>query len=142
MHGGGPNVVSGRPLDPAYLQENLPLLEAGFKNLEKHIENARSFGIPVIVAINAFTTDSASELLLIQRLSRESGAYDAIVCNHWAKGGAGATELGEAVVKACTSPSNFKLLYEVDLPLKVKILFAVKNNYCIVFYCLHNCFML
>ncbi len=119
MHGGGPNVVSGRPLDSAYLQENLPLVEAGFKNLEKHIANASSFGIPVIVGINAFTTDSPAELQLIQRLSRKSGAYDAIVCNHWAEGGAGAKELGDAVMKACASPSDFKLLYEVNLPLKV-----------------------
>ena len=119
MHGGGPSVVSGRPLDPAYLEENLPLLEAGFKNLEKHIENASSFGVPVVVAINAFTSDTPAELKLIQDLSRASGAYDAIVCNHWAMGGAGAKELAEAVVRACTVPTNFKLLYEVDLSLKV-----------------------
>ena len=58
MHGGGPTVTAGKPLDPAYSQENLPLLEAGFANLQKHIENVRLFGVPVVVAINSFVTDS------------------------------------------------------------------------------------
>ena len=87
MHGGGPKVVSGQPLDPAYSKENLPLLEAGFANLQKHIENACMFGIPVIVGINSFVTDTEPELKLIQRLSREAGAFDAVICHHWAKGG-------------------------------------------------------
>ncbi len=119
MHGGGPNVIAGRALDPAYLEENLPLLEAGFNNLAKHIENASSFGIPVVVAINAFTSDTPAELKLLQDLSKANGSYDAVVCNHWALGGAGAKELADAVVKACTVPGNFKLLYDVDLSLKV-----------------------
>ena len=58
MHGGGPPVTSGKPLDPAYSQENLKLLAAGFVNLQKHIENVRLFGVPVVVALNSFTTDS------------------------------------------------------------------------------------
>ena len=87
MHGGGPKVVSGQPLDPAYSKENLPLLEAGFANLQKHIENACMFGVPVIVGINSFVTDTEPELKLVQRLSREAGAFDAIICHHWAKGG-------------------------------------------------------
>ena len=121
MHGGGPAVVAGRPLDPEYIQENLPLVEAGFENLKKHIENATTFGVPIVVAINTFTSDTPAELELVQRLAKEGGAYDAVVCNHWAKGGAGAKELGEVVMRACATPSNFKLLYEVDLPLKVEL---------------------
>ena len=58
MHGGGPNVTSGQPLDPVYSQENLQLLTAGVVNLQKHIENVRLFGVPVVVAINSFITDS------------------------------------------------------------------------------------
>ena len=58
MHGGGPTVTSGQPLDSAYTQENLPLVEAGFANLKKHIENVQLFGVPVVVAINSFVTDT------------------------------------------------------------------------------------
>ena len=147
MHGGGPTVTSGQPLDPAYskvnthththvsmharmhthththtrarthagthththahmhthththtrarthagththAQENLALVEAGFQNLQKHIENVLAFGVPVVVAINGFVTDSPAEQELVQSLSRAAGAFDAIICNHWAKGG-------------------------------------------------------
>ena len=69
MHGGGPTVVSGRPLDPVYCQENLSLLETGFANLQKHIENARLFGVPVVVAINRFVTDSEVCLFSLRWLS-------------------------------------------------------------------------
>lgn len=120
MHGGGPNVTSGQPLDPAYSQENLPLLETGFSNLHKHIENATSFGVPVVVAINSFATDTRAELELLQKLSRDAGAFDAVICDHWAKGGPGALGLGEAVVRACSVKSNFQFLYPLDLPLKVR----------------------
>ncbi len=68
-------------------QENLPLVEAGFQNLQKHIENVLLFGVPVVVAINGFVTDSPAEQELVQRLSRASGAFDAIICSHWATGG-------------------------------------------------------
>ena len=58
MHGGGPPVTSGKPLDPVYSREDLQLLAAGFANLQKHIENVRLFGVPVVVAINVFVTDT------------------------------------------------------------------------------------
>ncbi len=87
MHGGGPTVTSGQPLDPAYTQENLPLVEAGFPNLQKHIENVHIFGVPVVVAINAFISDTPAEMELVQRLCREAGAFDAVVCTHWTNGG-------------------------------------------------------
>ena len=70
-----------------HMQENLPLLEAGFNNLRKHIENVHLFGVPVVVAINAFVSDTQSELELVQKLSREAGASDAVICTHWAHGG-------------------------------------------------------
>ena len=62
-------------------------MESGFSNLQKHIENVHMFGVPVVVAINAFTTDSQAELELVQRLCREAGAFDAVVCSHWTSGG-------------------------------------------------------
>merc|ERR1719189_439866 len=77
MHGGGPKVVAGTPLKPEYLNENLGLLEAGFCNLKKQIANANLFGIPVVVAVNVFHTDTENELNLLQKLARENGAFDA-----------------------------------------------------------------
>jgi methylenetetrahydrofolate dehydrogenase (NADP+)/methenyltetrahydrofolate cyclohydrolase/formyltetrahydrofolate synthetase len=121
MHGGGPTVTSGQPLSPVYSQEDLSLVKSGFSNLQKHIENATSFGVPVVVAINSFSTDTQKELGLIQELSRQSGASDAVICSHWSNGGGGARELGEAVAKACSTPSKFKFLYNLELSLKDKI---------------------
>ena len=68
-------------------QENLTLLEAGFANLQKHIENVHMFGVPVVIAVNSFTTDTPAELDLVLRKSKEAGAFDAIIASHWAKGG-------------------------------------------------------
>ena len=69
------------------MQENLTLIEAGFSNLKKHIENVHLFGVPVIVAINSFVTDTQAELEMVQKLSRDAGASDAVICSHWACGG-------------------------------------------------------
>jgi methylenetetrahydrofolate dehydrogenase (NADP+)/methenyltetrahydrofolate cyclohydrolase/formyltetrahydrofolate synthetase/formate--tetrahydrofolate ligase len=62
MHGGGPRVIPGRPLDPAYTEENLELLEAGLANMRAHIRNAKMYGIPVVVAVNKFTYDTPAEI--------------------------------------------------------------------------------
>ena len=70
MHGGGPTVTPGTPLDPVYREENLDLVRKGFCNLEKQISNARKFGVPVVVAVNAFHTDTINELQLVQSLAR------------------------------------------------------------------------
>jgi len=121
MHGGGPKVVAGRPLDPLYTQENLDLLRNGLPNLERHIQNARKFGVPVVVAINAFPTDTPAELELVCRAAREAGALDAVVSTHWRDGGRGAVALAEAVVRAAAQPSDFRYLYPLDIPIKEKI---------------------
>merc|ERR1711872_761371 len=89
MHGGGPPVTAGTPLKSEYTEENLQLVQAGFCNLKKQIENA-----------NKFATDTLAELELIAKLAKESGAFDAVLCSHWAQGGAGAKELAEAVERA------------------------------------------
>lgn len=62
-------------------------MEAGFVNLQKHIENVKLFGVPVVVAINSFTTDSKKECELISELAKKAGAFDAVICNHWSQGG-------------------------------------------------------
>jgi formyltetrahydrofolate synthetase len=122
MHGGGPKVVAGRPLDVAYTQENLDLLRAGLPNLLHHIRIARRFGIPVVVAVNRFATDSLAELDLVRRVAvEEGGAEAALVCEHWEKGGEGALELAKAVVAAAEKPARFEFLYPLDWPIKKKI---------------------
>ncbi|MDJ0752552.1 MAG: formate--tetrahydrofolate ligase [Ardenticatenaceae bacterium] len=128
-HGGGPKVTPGRPLDPVYTEENLELLEAGATNLRAHIKNARQYGIPVVVAVNKFFTDSDAELDLVCKLALEAGATDAVVSDHWSYGGAGAAKLGEAVVAACKLPSNFEFLYPLDLSIKEKIEAITKKMY-------------
>ncbi len=121
MHGGGPRVVAGRDLDSAYTEENLELVENGFANLAKNISIARQYGIPVVVAINQFKYDTKAEIDLVRRLAEGTGAYAAVPTNHWAQGGAGSVELGEAVIDACEQPSDFKFLYPLDYSIKQKI---------------------
>ncbi len=121
MHGGGPRVVAGRPLDPVYSEENMELLRCGLGNLERHIANARKFGIPVVVAINSFTSDTEEELSLIRQTSLAAGALDAVVSTHWAEGGAGAVALAEAVMQASNEPSDFRFLYPLEASIERKI---------------------
>jgi formyltetrahydrofolate synthetase len=121
MHGGGPRVVPGRPLDPAYTEENLELLDKGCENLAANIRIAKLFGIPVVVAVNRFWHDTDAEVELVKRRAAEAGAEAAVMSNHWARGGEGAIELAEAVVDACEKPSNFQFLYPLDWPIKKKI---------------------
>jgi formyltetrahydrofolate synthetase len=111
MHGGGPAVKAGAPLAPEYTEENLELLKAGLPNLEAHIENAKRFGVPVVVAVNSFKDDTEAEVELVRKAALAAGAEDAVVSRHWMEGGAGAKALGEAVVKACEKPHDFKFLY-------------------------------
>ena len=120
-HGGGPKVIAGRPLDTAYTEENLPLLRAGLTNLETHIRNARRFGVPIVVAVNMFPTDTEREVRLIQQTAREGGAVDAVATDHWARGGEGARELAQAVTEAAEQPSDFQFLYPLERSIKEKI---------------------
>lgn len=129
MHGGGPTVTAGLPLPEAYTKENLDLVEKGFSNLRKQIENARMFGVPVVVAMNAFKTDTDAELDLIARLSREHGAFDAVKCTHWAEGGRGALALAQAVQRASQAPSSFRLLYDLKLSIEDKIRIIAQKIY-------------
>lgn len=129
MHGGGPTVTAGLPLPKDYIEENLELVEKGFSNLRKQIENARMFGVPVVVAVNAFKTDTEAELDLISRLAREHGAFDAVKCTHWAEGGKGALALAQAVQRASRVPSSFQLLYDLKLPVEDKIRIIAQKIY-------------
>ena len=128
-HGGGPKVVLGRPLDKAYTDENLSLLSAGMDNLLAHIKNAKRFGVPVVVAINSFPTDTWAEIDLIREAALAAGAADAVLAEHWLKGGEGATALAEAVVKACEEPKEFAYLYPLNMSIKQKIEIICKDIY-------------
>jgi methylenetetrahydrofolate dehydrogenase (NADP+)/methenyltetrahydrofolate cyclohydrolase/formyltetrahydrofolate synthetase len=129
MHGGGPKVVAGKPMDPAYTEENLDMLRAGLGNMQKHIQNALGYGIPVVVAVNSFATDTDAEVELVREAALEAGAEDSVVSRHWMEGGEGAAALAEAVVKAAEKPSNFKFLYPLDLSIKEKIEIVCKEIY-------------
>ena len=121
MHGGGPTVIPGRDLDTVYKEENLELLKEGCKNMVAHIKIAKKFGIPVIVGINKFHTDTDKEHVLVIEEAKKAGAYDAVVTNHWEEGGDGAVDLAKVVVKACDEDKDFKFLYNLDLTVKEKI---------------------
>lgn len=132
LHGGGPPVKPGQPLDGAYTDENTDLVAAGCSNLVRHIENTKAFGIPVIVAINSFPTDTADELEIVRRAAIEAGAENAVVCSHHSEGGAGAVDLGESVAKVCEANAgadDFQLLYPADLSVKEKIAKIAREVY-------------
>ncbi|HCU21475.1 MAG TPA: formate--tetrahydrofolate ligase, partial [Candidatus Atribacteria bacterium] len=121
MHSGKYKVVPGKPLDPGLAQEDVEAVTQGSENLIKQIENARYFGIPVVVAINAFTSDSPKEIETVRKISIENGAFDAVVSEVWAKGGNGGKDLAQAVTRACDNGGNFQFLYPLDIPIKDKI---------------------
>jgi formyltetrahydrofolate synthetase len=129
MHGGGPKVVAGKPLDTAYTEENLELLQKGLANLQKNIDIAVGFGVPVVVAVNQFPTDTKAELDMVREAALQAGAAGAAVSNHWAEGGAGAVALAEAVIKAAEEPSEFEFTYPLDIPIKDKIERICKKIY-------------
>ncbi|KAI1425715.1 formate--tetrahydrofolate ligase-domain-containing protein [Xylaria sp. FL1777] len=114
VHGGGPPIAPGASLDPVYKTENVEVLRKGCVNLKKHIENARTYGCPVVVAINKFSTDTDAEIAVIREEAIAAGAEDAILANHWAEGGKGAVDLAKGVIAASEKPKNFKLLYDIE----------------------------
>ena len=121
MHGGLGKVIAGRPLPPELTTENLDALEKGSANLVAHIRIAKSYGVPVVVAVNHFHTDTDNEVELLRKIATEAGAEDAVKTEHWAKGGEGAMDLAEAVVKAAAQPKDFSFLYPLDMSIRDKI---------------------
>ncbi len=108
--------------------ENIEALRAGAANMLRHIENIKSFGVPVIVGINRFLTDTDAEIKLLQDVCAEAGSK-AVECTHWADGGAGAEELAHAVVEMAEQPNDFDYLYPDDMPLWEKIETVAKKIY-------------
>ena len=128
MHGGGPAVAPGAPLDPAYIESNPKLVEQGAENLLAHIETVKKSGISPVVCINHFYTDSDDEVAEVRKIAEAAGARVA-VSKHWEKGGEGAVELAETVVEACKSEPKINFLYEESTPLKERIELIAKEVY-------------
>lgn len=122
MHGGGPAVTPGKPLAPAYEQENVELVEAGCGNLAACIAIARRFKVPVVVALNHYPTDTEAEQQAVLRAAQSAGAFAAVVSTHFQDGGQGALHLAEAVTAACeNSNAGFDFLYKDGEPIREKI---------------------
>ncbi|GAT23926.1 C1 tetrahydrofolate synthase [Aspergillus luchuensis] len=121
VHGGGPEISPGAPLPEVYRTENIDILRKGCVNMKKHIENARQYGIPVVVAINRFETDTEAEIAVIREEAIAAGAEDAVPANHWAEGGAGAVDLARSVLAASSKPKEFKLLYDLNGSIQERI---------------------
>jgi formate--tetrahydrofolate ligase len=128
MHGGGPTVKPGKPLDEAYTHENIALVENGCDNLIAHIETVKKAGVTPVVCVNGFYTDTQAEIDLVKKVAQENGAM-AAYSQHWLKGGEGAIELAETVVKACEEPEDFHFLYDLNDSLKTKVEKIATNVY-------------
>ena len=129
VHGGGPPIAPGAPLNPVYKEENVEILRAGCVNLAKHIANAKSYGVPVVVAVNKFATDTQAEIDVIREEAVKAGAEDAILANHWAEGGKGAVKLAESVIAASEKPKNFSLLYSLEGTVEERIEKIARDMY-------------
>jgi formate--tetrahydrofolate ligase len=122
LHGGAFEFKPGtKPPQEVFEQENVEAVIAGAPNMVKHIENCKTFGLPVVVAINRFPTDTDVEMAAVKQAALDAGADAAVDSTVWADGGAGGAALAEAVVAACEQPSDFQFLYPLDAPIKKKI---------------------
>lgn len=135
MHSGRFRIVAGKPLDPGLAVEDLDAIRQGAVNLQKHIENVRALGVPAVVAINRFRTDTVAELELVRSIALECGALDAQVSQVWEFGGEGGRGLAEAVVSAAESSARQngvagpRVLYPDDMPIKDKIAMIARTMY-------------
>ena len=121
MHSGKFRVVAGKPLSAGLVKENTKAVAEGCVNLARHIRNVQLFGVPSIVVLNRFTTDTDAEIEVVRQKSMEAGAETFVAHTGWADGGRGMAGLAEAVVAACDKPSEFRFLYPDSATIKEKI---------------------
>jgi formate--tetrahydrofolate ligase len=121
LHGGGGVVKPGQPLPASLIGPNMDALSRGLANLEQHLSNLRTFGVPAVVAVNRFPDDPTEELQYVKDRALEMGASASAVSSPYRDGGAGAEPLAAAVLEACARPSRCRLLYEDDAALEHKI---------------------
>lgn len=119
-HGGAPIPIPGRPLPVEYASENVGWVEKGCENLVHHIQTVKKAGINPVVCINAFYTDTQSEINAVKKIAEAAGARVA-VSQHWQFGGNGALELADAVIDACDDQNRFDFLYDLSTPLRRRI---------------------
>jgi formate--tetrahydrofolate ligase len=130
MHGGVGRIVAGKPLDPALTEENVEAVRKGAENLAAHVEIVRRYNVPVVVAMNAFPTDTDAEYAAIREVSLAAGARDAVVTRNFADGGAGAEDLAHAVWRAAEEGApDFRLLYPDEMPLREKVETVAREIY-------------
>jgi len=128
MHGGGPKVVPGKPLDEAYTKENVALVEKGCENMVHLINVIRKAGINPVVCINRFYTDTDEECKVVRRIAEAAGARCA-ESKHWELGGDGALEFADAVIDACNEENDFKFLYPLEMKLRDRVEMITKEVY-------------
>ncbi|MFO8082634.1 MAG: formate--tetrahydrofolate ligase [Armatimonadota bacterium] len=122
LHGGAFDFRPGRkPPTEEFEKENVEAVVAGAENLVAHIENMQKFGVPIVVALNRFPTDTDAEIAAVREAALDAGANAAVESTVWGDGGAGGAALAEAVVEACEQPSEFRFLYPLDAPIREKI---------------------
>ncbi|PKN17893.1 MAG: formate--tetrahydrofolate ligase [Deltaproteobacteria bacterium HGW-Deltaproteobacteria-3] len=128
MHGGGPKVVPGKPLDDAYTKENIELVEKGCENMVHLINVIRKAGINPVVCINRFYSDTDAECKVVRRIAEAAGARCA-ESKHWELGGDGALEFADAVIDACNEENDFKFLYPLEMKLRDRVEMITKEVY-------------
>ncbi|CCD22919.1 trifunctional formate-tetrahydrofolate ligase/methenyltetrahydrofolate cyclohydrolase/methylenetetrahydrofolate dehydrogenase MIS1 NDAI_0A07650 [Naumovozyma dairenensis CBS 421] len=128
-HGGAPDVKPGQSLPIEYTTENLEFVSKGVANLCKQIANVKQYGVPVVVAINRFDSDTDAEVEIIRKAAMEAGAFDAVPTTHFQDGGRGALDLAQSVIKVTNQPSNFKYLYDVNDSIENKLTTIVQKMY-------------
>ena len=122
VHSGRYKVTPGKPLPEEILREDISAIEDGIGNLRRHIENVGKFGVPVVVALNRFPTDTDGEVEAVLDLAKSAGAFDAVISDVHTNGGAGGAALADAVVRACSEvTAEFKTLYPDEMSIKNKI---------------------
>jgi formate--tetrahydrofolate ligase len=127
-HGGAPVPKPGLPMPDEYKGENVGWVEKGCENLVQHIKTVKTAGINPVVCINSFHTDTKAEIAVVRKAAEAAGARCA-VSEHWLKGGDGALEFADAVIDACNEKNEFKLLYELKVPLRERIDRIAKQVY-------------
>ena len=121
MHGSTVDVKLGKALPPELTEENMDALAKGVGNLEKHIENVKSYGVQPVVIVNRFPTDTDREIAFVRERAVAAGAFRAEISEAFAKGGAGMEKVAEALVEACDAAGEFRLLYPDDWSIERKI---------------------
>lgn len=130
LHGDAFDFPPGKTPPKELLEgENVEAVKKGCVNMIKHIQNMKKFGVPVVVAVNRFATDTDAEVDAVKEIALEAGADAAESGDFHARGGEGAMDIGRAVIEACEKPSEFKLLYPDDMPIKQKIETIAKEIY-------------